>query len=272
MARTVGPVLHRRSRKVDQDIPYTGSINAGSRNFRKSLLILMLGLLPVVANADDVYGTAFKGPQYHMSTDTKAVQVILKHFHTENPPEVLEVPRAYITYVPRESDLPITKIPDRVTWSWFKVSIWLPTGEPYSVALKRLRGRSPVTVDDVKQNLATIDINFVKRDRAKSIRDGLLRHSAKQLADYQGLKVVQEYPVSDELDYFREDKDFRFIHITCSKTARLGKPCTYTFSLCPDLIARAQFDDFRVRGGLKFANEQLRRINGVTSQWIGKCN
>jgi hypothetical protein len=189
-----------------------------------------------------------------------------------------EMPRAYIYLSSFHSEKDFPTLPSQIETDNIYIALTYPDGLPYSVALhqveKRIASewrqgnlRQAPAAKQLRPLLMTAEImGSVPNAYYSAIFDP---HSYEHyLGDYETLRRYST--LGSSALYFGKPDDL-IRKIRCPRDlehANPGHHCTYYTVLASNVIAKVSFSDFRVHGGLAFAEERVRAFKAAVCRYV----
>ncbi|RVU38745.1 hypothetical protein EOI86_05595 [Hwanghaeella grinnelliae] len=184
------------------------------------------------------------------------------------PLAVFNLPRAYIYLTSHHSEKQVVELPSEIEADTIFIVLTYPAGEPYSVALARLNESFVAARRNGNTDLKSpsTQLRSVLTEGAISTSKPVAYDSAifhprdyePYIGDYGTLKRHDTLGTSEV--YFGKPGDL-IRKIRCYRTPENAKPnffCDYYTVLSSHVMAKVSFVDFRVNGGIRFAEERVR--------------
>lgn len=241
-------------------------------------------LISNTAPADKIPGTAYVGPQYYFTTEMDPIDLVFRskpEQKVSTPPlERFRIPRAYIFFVPGKSRESGNKLPKKLSVNAVQIILTYPNGQPYShtvrdyartngvseaTAAKKIRSRTMISRISVSKNNA-YELSYLEPPRNE-----FAKKYEKPLGTYSGLARFKTGG-SAEIYYASSDALVRKIQCWNSPEKALRNTyCKYYVVLNKRLVAWIDFVDFRVNGGIAFAEERIRVFKETICQYV-RCD
>lgn len=225
--------------------------------------------------------SVWRGAYHFYTTDTDPVEVFYQRCRsvTEDcpfPADIsIKIPRAYIiTALPYKKTWFSCKLPSKIQASVVHIIIADPDGAPMS--------RSPY-----RQNpkpISRFKLSEVRIRRSRFAWNGTALHRLREEEQEKrksagGGGVSRAYPGTRgyfPILYYPENSNSENKKIYCTtrtphKKHHNEKFCSYRFRLAQNFVVRASFADFRLNGGLKFAEERVRMLRETLCRFY-PCN
>ena len=252
------------------------------------LISVILGvsilLISNIARADKIPRSPYIGPQYFFTTKMDPIDVALwpdLRIKADRPPVArFSLPRAYIFYVSRAADKSTKPLPQSVQARSVNIMLIYPEGIPYSHAIrdynKKHRVSSWVAAGKLRPRLLIAKIRGVLGDAynlsylfPESKNTKVKRET--YVGTYSGLK---HYTTGGIIETFYGPETALIRKIRCGRSLAKTHPrffCTYYVVLSNHLISEVDFVDFRVHGGVQFAEERVRAFKATICQYV-RCD
>jgi len=222
---------------------------------------------------------------FYFSTAMDPIQTTLAH-HTYGegapvPLAVFEMPRAYIYLSARHSEKDYDELPSQIVTDSIYIVMTYPNGLPYSLAL-RDRDERAFAQREKEQAVGKKSTDTFRFVRMKAQIYGSTPN-ANDLATFRPYKY--EHYVDDYVDRRGRLKHYSSLgaqvylgepgelirRVRCLRPEQQTNPvfyCDYYTPLSANVVAKVTFADFRVNGGLVYAEERLRAFKATVCRYI----
>ena len=209
-------------------------------------------------------------PFHYFSIDSRPIEVTLRH---SNDPDhshsvILKIPVAYIVYVTGYSQQKLPRLPDCLETNYIELALTYPEGKALSIhAYEMGSERHPgsdrrigfeAAAKSLRAQQYAVQLNYVRPDIPWEERVRQPPKFMSEAGTYDGMTYIAGNTRRD--NYLGEEGRDEFVRVSCALKAE-ARPyyfCETTFRVAGDLVARADFVDFRFNGGREFLNERVR--------------
>jgi hypothetical protein len=261
--------------------PHPSKFHRQWRRLHLAVLGVFILLSSDLALADKIPGTAYVGSQYFFTTKMDVVDISLwpdLRKKAERPPVAkVKIPRAYIFYISRKPGTNRDPVPSSVDAKSVNIMLTYPDGLPYSHAIRNYRKEFDVSSWAAGKALRMLSyiaqINGVLGDAYKLsyLSVGPYNLSATEqnfLGTYLGMK---RFTTGGSAEIYYASKNALIRKFKCWNSPEKARPefyCTYWTVLNKHLIASVKFVDFRVHGGIAFAEERIRVFKETICRYV----
>lgn len=223
------------------------------------------------AFADRIPGTSRVGPQYYFTIEMDPIEVSLWSRLPKKPGMVpiarFSLPRAYIFFVEDQSSYNPDVLPRSLDANGIDVMVTYPDGLPYSLAIRDYKKKFHVSTWEAGRNfrmrLMTARIlnvvgNAYKVSYLFPEPESRKYKRETYIGMYSGYK---RYRVGTSFEVFYGPETALIRKIYCNNLLENANPlfyCTYYVVFHAHLITNIDFVDFRVNGGVPFAEDRVR--------------
>lgn len=231
-------------------------------------LTLTLAGPPALADAVPGIGA---WENYHKSYDPSPVTV---RFQYRDGTRDLQIPRKYIVFASGGFSSLDGPIPDLIETTAIKIVFTYPDGEAWTVATRDYMREHGVSAHqaavDMRERMNIVEM--LPANRTVSLTELIERRRSRHGAGFSGKSGLIEYQIGGGFStlYFGRTED-EFLQVTCYNPGRAAWLCKYNAHASPELFFRADFIDFRIFGGVDFANERIRMIKRKLCSFTETC-
>jgi hypothetical protein len=260
------------------------SFACSSRLCSRLLLTLVAALVlpasPALATYIPGLGDIPNG--YYYTRDMDPVKVTLlsnpRDKATSRQLAEFEMPRAYIYLSSFHSEKDFPTLPSHIETNKIYIALTYPDGLPYSVALhqveKRIASewrqgnlRQAPAAKQLRPLLMTAEI----MGSVPNAYDSAIFHPRSYQHYLGGYETLRRYSTLGISELYFGKPDDLIRKIRCPRSLDQANPkhlCEYYIVLSSNVVAKVAFVDFRVHGGLAFAEERIRAFKAVICRYI----
>lgn len=219
-----------------------------------------------------VPGTAFDACFYYYTDDMTPVSVLFFRYKNTKQynPATATIPRAYIHFAaPGYDQTKQPVLPTRIEVEEVMLGMAYPSGQPIKIARSALtkEGRFPRDVDIVRLMNTAKNFDFLNVPE-KYGNQSKNSFYAGQLGPF---RRYVDYAAADVYYKIGAREIRRITCMTAPDQAIAVQKCSYSVVLNEAVWAEMSFPDFRVNGGLSFAEDRVRAITETLCKFV-KCD
>lgn len=231
---------------------------------------LTLTLAGAPALADAVPGMA-ASPDRHLSYDPSPVTV---RFQYRDGTRDLQIPRKYIVFASGGFSSLDGPIPDLIETTAIKIVFTYPDGEAWTVATRDYMREHGVSAHqaavDMRQQMNIVQLratnNFFNMDIVR--QDYYVKTTEGKIGE---LGILEYMVGGGSQTLFLGSEEQEFLRVRCHNPRNHWWFCKYDARLTDKLVFSADLIDFRIFGGVDFANERIRMIKRKLCSFTETC-